>query len=130
VLTEGIADVITGSVHVPAGIYVVSMTTSFYGTVPDPHIVCRMDAPQTGGGVHYSPDADVAPLAVIPPDTLGFGQTSLTSTVDVPVAGPINIVCTSENADPSHPTNVNEWAIAATTTGSINGDTTPTEGWQ
>jgi hypothetical protein len=130
VITEGIADVVAGSVSVPAGIYVVNMTASFYGTASDPHMVCRMDAPQTGGGVHYSPDAVVAPLAVVAPDTLGFAQTSLSSAVDVPVAGHIDIICTTENADTAHPTTVNEWAITATTVNSINGDTTPIEGWQ
>jgi hypothetical protein len=130
VITESMADIVAGSVSVPAGTYAVNMAISFDSLGPDPHMVCRLDAPQTGGGVHYSPDAVAPPLVLGAGNTLGFTATSMSSAVSVPVAGAIQIICTTADADVSHPVSVNEWAVTATSVSSLNGDTTPTEGWQ
>jgi hypothetical protein len=129
VVTEGTADVVIGSVTVPVGSYSVTATASFYGTVVDPNLVCRLSAPQTGGGVHYSTESVADVTVPLPGRGIDIAGLSVTAAVAVPVAGVLDLLCTTSNLDTTHPTTTNDWDVTAVRTQTINGDATPTEGF-
>jgi hypothetical protein len=127
VVTEGTADIVVGSLTLPAGSFSVNAFASFYDTILDPDLSCRLRAPVHGTGLYYSPTAGATLFGV----TQGtFVNLSVSTVVTAPAGGSLDLVCTTQVADPTHPPTTNEWDITATSVDSVNGSSTPIEGFE